>query len=58
MLAERAIDAGAVKSAVAIGRKMLREAATHLELVPQNKYRDALSGLLTTLDEMIGQFGS
>ena len=55
-LAERALANGAIKSAVAIGRKMLREAATHLEIVPQNKYRDALSGLITTLDAMIGQF--
>ena len=55
-LAERALANGAIKSAVAIGRKMLREAATHLEIVPQNKHRDALSGLITTLDAMIGQF--
>jgi octaprenyl-diphosphate synthase len=55
-LAERALEAGAVKSAVSVGRKMLREAQTQLEIVPQNKYRDALAGLVTTLDTMITQF--
>jgi len=45
-----------VKSAIAIGRKMLREAETQLNVVPKNKYRDALSSLVTTLDGMIGQF--
>ena len=55
-LAERAIASGAVKAAVATGRKMLREAATNLDLVPGNKYRDALANLVTTLDGMIGQF--
>ncbi len=57
-LAEKAIAAGAVKSAVAIGRRMLREAQAQLEIVPENKYRDALSSLVTTLDGMILQFGS
>jgi len=57
-LAEKAIDAGAVKSAIATGRKMLREAAAQLEIVPANKHRDALSGLVTTLDAMIEQFGA
>ena len=55
-LAEKAIAMGAVKSAIATGRKMLREAETQLQLVPANKYRDALSGLVETLDRMIGQF--
>ena len=55
-LAERALAAGAVKSAVATGRKLLREAQTQLEIVPRNKYRDALGGLITTLDGMIAQF--
>ncbi len=57
-LADRAIAAGAVKSAVATGRRMLREAHAQLELVPANKYRDALANLVTTLDAMILQFGS
>ena len=56
VLAEKAIAAGAVKSAVATGRKMLREAHAQLEIVPANKYRDALANLVTTLDGMIGQF--
>jgi len=55
-LAKRAIAAGAVKSAIATGRKLLREAETQLRLVPENKYRDALSGLVRTLDRMIAQF--
>ncbi len=55
-LAERAIAAGAVKSAIATGRKMLRDAEKQLLLVPENKYREALSGLVQTLDGMIGQF--
>jgi octaprenyl-diphosphate synthase len=56
-LAERALATGAVKSAVGTGRKMLREASAHLEIVPPGKYRDALENLVTTLDEMIAQFG-
>ena len=55
-LAEKAIAAGAVKSAINTGRKMLREAGAQLEIVPANKYRDALSDLVTTLDGMIAQF--
>ena len=57
-LAERALAAGAVKSAVATGCKMLRDARTQLEIVPPNKYRDALANLVTLLDGMIAQFGS
>ena len=57
-LADRAIAAGAVKSAVTTCRRMLREAHAQLELVPANKYRDALANLVTTLDAMIAQFGS
>ena len=55
-LAEKAIAAGAVKSAINTGRKMLREASAQLEIVPANKYRDALADLVTTLDGMIAQF--
>jgi octaprenyl-diphosphate synthase len=55
-LAEKAIAAGAVKSAINIGRKMLREAGAQLEIVPSNKYREALASLVTTLDAMIAQF--
>jgi octaprenyl-diphosphate synthase len=55
-LADRAIEAGAVKSAITTGRKLLREAEAQLKIVPENKYRDALGGLITTLDGMIGQF--
>ena len=56
VLVDRAITSGALKSAVATGRKMLREADAQLALVPANKYRDALANLVRTLDQMIGQF--
>jgi geranylgeranyl pyrophosphate synthase len=52
-LIDRAIEAGALKFAIATGRRMVREAQEQLRIVPANKYRDALSGLCTTLDEMI-----
>ncbi|MEA3210796.1 MAG: octaprenyl-diphosphate synthase [Chthoniobacter sp.] len=55
-LADLALASGAIKSAVTTGRKMLREAASNLALVPDNRYREALSGLVTTLDEMLAQF--
>ena len=57
-LVDRARDAGAVRSAVATGRRMLREAEAQLEIVPANKYRDALGNLVTALDQMIERFGS
>lgn len=57
-LAEKALAGGAVKAAVATGRKMLKEATQHLEIVPENKYREALNGLVISLDGMIGQYGS
>ena len=57
-LADKAIAAGAVKSAINTGRKMLRESREQLEIVPQNKYSDALADLVTTLDGMFGQFAS
>lgn len=52
-LITRAIEAGALKFAIATGRRMVREAQEQLRIVPANKYRDALGGLCTTLDEMI-----
>jgi octaprenyl-diphosphate synthase len=55
-LVHRAIDAGAVRFAVATGRKMIREALTSLESVPPSRYRDSLASLCTTLDLMIEQF--
>lgn len=57
-LVERAIAAGAVKSAVATGRKMLREATLQLGLVSESKYRQALGNLVGTLDGMIAKFGA
>jgi octaprenyl-diphosphate synthase len=55
-LVEKALEAGAVKFAVAAARKMLREAQSQLEIAPANKYRDALGNLGTSLDGMLGQF--
>ena len=52
-LAERALESGAVKSAIGIGRKMLREADAQLAIVPANKYREALTSLVAALDGMI-----
>jgi octaprenyl-diphosphate synthase len=57
-LADRAIAAGAIKSAITTGRRMLRDADAQLSIVPKNKYRDALASLVTTLDGMIGQFAA
>ncbi len=55
-LVERALAAGAVKFAIATGRKMLREALAQLDVVADNKYRTALAELCETLDGMIAQF--
>ncbi len=55
-LVERAISAGAVKSAVAIGRKMLGEGMAQLATVQEGKHRDALMGLCQTLDGMIATY--
>jgi octaprenyl-diphosphate synthase len=58
LLVERALAAGAVKSAVTTGRRLLREARAELDLVPGNKYRDALMNLVGNVDAMIGQFAA
>lgn len=55
-LVKRAIEIGALKFAVTAARRMLREAQTQLKVVSSNKYRDALKGLMKTLDGMLGQF--
>jgi octaprenyl-diphosphate synthase len=57
-LVRQAIDGGAVRSAVATGRKLLREAASSLSVLPENRYSRALSQLVETLDAMIVPFGS
>jgi octaprenyl-diphosphate synthase len=56
-LLERALKGGAIEAAVATGRGMLQEAAQQLSVLQPSAYRDALNGLVTTLDGMIGQFG-
>lgn len=57
-LVRQAIDGGAVRSAVATGRKLLGEASTSLNLLPENRYSRALGQLVETLDAMIAPFGS
>ncbi len=55
-LVKKAIETGAVNSAVVTARRMLRETEVQLKVVPANKYHDALKGLIGTLDGMLGQF--
>jgi octaprenyl-diphosphate synthase len=55
-LVKKARDTGAVNNAVTTARRMLRETEEQLRVVPANKYRDALKGLIHTLDGMLGQF--
>jgi octaprenyl-diphosphate synthase len=57
-LVASAIDAGAVRSAVATCRKLLGEAGSQLEVVPPSRYRESLSLLVESLDEMIAPFGA
>ena len=55
-LVRKAIETGAVNNAVVTARRMLRETEVQLKVVPANKYHDALKGLISTLDGMLGQF--
>jgi octaprenyl-diphosphate synthase len=55
-LVVRAVETGALKSAVATGRRMVREAQTQLEAVPPGRHCEALQGLVHTLDGMFSQF--
>ncbi len=55
-LVRKAIETGAIKNAVATGRRMNREAQAQLAFVPPGRHRDALEGIVSTLDGMIGQF--
>ncbi len=55
-LVGKAIETGAVGSAVATGRRMAREALNQLDILPANRHREALSGLVNTLDAMFAQF--
>lgn len=56
-LVGRAIETGALKNAVASGRRMLREAGAQLTELPAGRYRESLSSLVTTLDGMFAPFG-
>ncbi len=56
-LVGKAIATGAVKNAVATGRRMAREALGQLDILPTNRHREALAGLVNTLDAMFAQFG-
>ena len=51
-ISELAKQGGAVKSAIATGRRMIEEAQADLNTAPENRYREALSQLLMTLDGM------
>jgi octaprenyl-diphosphate synthase len=55
-LVRKAVESGAIKSAVATGRRMIRESQAQLEAVPAGRHRDALAGLVATLDGMFAQF--
>jgi octaprenyl-diphosphate synthase len=55
-LVRKAVETGALKNAVATGRRMIRESRAQLEVVPTGRHRDALEGLVTTLDGMFAQF--
>ena len=55
-LVRKAIETGALKNAVATGRRMIRESRAQLDLVPTGRHRDALAGLVSTLDGMFAQF--
>jgi len=55
-LVRKAIGTGAVNGAVIAARRMLRETEIQLKVVPANRYHDALKGLISTLDGMLGQF--
>lgn len=57
-LVQAALDGGAVRNAVATGRKLLREAGAQLSVVPANRHRESLGLLVETLDEMIAPFGA
>ena len=50
-----AVAAGTIKTALATGRKLLREAQDELEIVPANKFRDALANLVVSLDGMMAE---
>ena len=57
-LVTKAVETGALKSAVATGRRMLGEARVELDAVAPGRYREALEGLVTTLDAMFSQYGA
>lgn len=58
VLVKKAVETGAVNSAIATARRMLGETMTQINLVPANKYQEALKGLIETLDGMLGQFAT
>jgi octaprenyl-diphosphate synthase len=55
-LVRRAIETGALKNAVATGRRMIRESQAQLQTIAPGRHRDALEGLVATLDGMFAQF--
>lgn len=57
-LVRSAIEGGAVNSAVATARKMLTETRDQLRVLEEGRYRNALAGLVRTLDGMLEPFHS
>ncbi len=55
-LVNRAIETGAIKSAVSTGRRMLTETQAQLKAVAPGRYRESLASLVGTLDGMLAQF--
>jgi octaprenyl-diphosphate synthase len=55
-LVQRAVETGALKSAVSTARRMLKETKTQLKSVDSNRYRESLQSLVSTLDGMLAQF--
>jgi octaprenyl-diphosphate synthase len=55
-LVRRAVETGAVKSAVSTAKRMLKETKSQLKALSSNRYREALKTLVNTLDGMLDQF--
>lgn len=55
-LVRRAVETGAVKSAVSTAKRMLKETKSQLKALSSNRYREALTTLVNTLDGMLDQF--
>jgi octaprenyl-diphosphate synthase len=56
-LVEQAVETGAIRFAVATGRRLLKEASESLESLEPSPHRESLSSLCVTLDAMIAPLG-